>query len=96
MHIPSRGLLMLGTALVLMSSACRTGDGKFQELSVPGLAELQQQKAVTIYDVNTDDFRAAHGKIPGAILLASSKDYDLGLLPDQKADKIAFYCTSRL
>lgn len=95
MRIPYRRFLLCA-ALAIASTACRSGDGKYQELTVPALAELHRQNAVRIYDVNTDDFRAAHGKLPGAILLASSHSYDLSLLPKEKADTIAFYCSSRL
>lgn len=87
---------LLCAALALASTACRGGGAKYQELTVPALAELHQRGVVRIYDVNTDGFRAAHGKIPGAILLASSHSYDLSLLPKEKADTIAFYCSSRL
>ncbi|MDQ3266916.1 MAG: hypothetical protein M3Y59_25230 [Myxococcota bacterium] len=90
-----RRLLVLA-ALAVTSTSCRSGDGKYQELTVPALAELHQQSAARIYDVNTDDYRAAHGKIPGAVLLASSSGYDLSRLPKEKEETIVFYCSSRL
>lgn len=88
--------VLLTAAVLLAATGCKTPEGKFQDLAVPTLADWQKQGAVKVYDVNADDFRAEHGKIPGAVLLASSKDYDLSLLPAQKEDKIAFYCSSRL
>jgi hypothetical protein len=67
-----------------------------KEITPTEVAELQKQNAVHVFDANTDDFRAEHGKIPGAVLLASSSRYDLGVLPQDKSAKLVFYCTNRL
>ena len=84
-------------ASVLLLAGCKSAHADVvKEITVADLQAMQQQGAVKIYDANNDDFRAENGKIPGAVLLASSTKYDLALLPASKDDKIAFYCSSRL
>jgi hypothetical protein len=51
---------------------------------------------VVVFDVNAAEYRAKHGAIPGAVLLADHKSYDLGALPSAKDTPLVFYCTSWL
>lgn len=93
--IRSGGIATAFAAALLLSGCQKAATAELKEISVPDLASQLQTKSITVYDVNTDDFRAEHGKIPGAVLLASSSKYDLGLLPPDKNAPLAFYCTSR-
>lgn len=68
-------------------------------LEVEQLAALLEQAAknktpLFVYDANPDSLRKEKGMIPTAIKLASSSDYDLALLPKNKADATVFYCSS--
>lgn len=68
-------------------------------LEVEQLAALLEQAAknktpLFIYDANPDSLRKEKGMIPTAIRLSSSSDYDLALLPKNKADATVFYCSS--
>ena len=89
---------LLGTALAALSAAaaCKHGDGpQPQEITVGELATLlKSDRRPHIYDANGKTTRAEYGVIPGAILLPSSDDYSLRLLPSDKAEKLVFYCAS--
>ena len=51
--------------------------------------------SLVIYDVNTQDFRAKEGIIPGAKLLSSSNRYDVAKeLPAAKDATLVFYCAN--
>ena len=62
---------------------------------VATLLEKQKtnKKAVTVVDVNSEKTRQESGFVPGAILLPGS-DYDLALLPKDKAQTTIFYCAN--
>ena len=66
---------------------------KWKEITVEQLAALGKGQA-TIFDVNNAKVRGEKGVIPGAILLSSSSQYDLSVLPKDKAAKLVFYCAS--
>lgn len=89
------GLAAACAAVLLLAGCQKAPSPELKEISVQELATQLQSKSITVYDVNTDDFRQENGKIPGAVLLASSSKYDLGLLPPDKDAPLAFYCTSR-
>ena len=57
------------------------------------VAALQKGKAA-IFDVNGAGVRTKFGVIPGATLLSSSSQYDLSVLPKNKATKLVFYCAN--
>jgi len=77
--------------------ACRKGKEaqarKWKEITVEQLAALGEGE-VTIFDVNNEKVRGAHGVIPGAVLLSSSSQYDLSVLPKDKDAKLVFYCAN--
>lgn len=93
-----RHLLSAAVGLAALATAfgCSRHDGKFKELGVDEVAQLQSATPVTFVDANTGDFRKENGVIPGAILLDSSSKYDVSVLPKDKAGALVFYCTNRL
>ena len=59
------------------------------------LAALKKdKKPVGIFDANGKATREKAGIIPTAVLLPSSSDYDLALLPKDKATPVVFYCAN--
>jgi len=62
------------------------------EVTVTEVEHLVQDKSATLLDANDADTRKEYGVVPGAVLLASSKDYPLSVLPATKSDKLVFYC----
>lgn len=59
------------------------------------LAASKKSKAtLAIYDANSAETRADKGIIPTAILLPSSSEYDVALLPKNKSDDVVFYCAA--
>ena len=83
-------------AVALTAAACSRSSGKFKELGVEEVAQLQATTPVTFVDANTTDYRKENGTIPNAIILASSSKYDLSVLPQDKAAALVFYCSNRL
>ena len=58
------------------------------------LAEAEKKKAaLAVFDVNSAETRTSQGIIPTAVLLPSSKDFDVALLPKNKGDGVVFYCS---
>jgi len=70
----------------------------FQIIRVRDLAKLlgNNDHKVYVFDVNPNDLREKEGIIPGSILLSSKKDYDLAVLPADKAAPLVFYCANYL
>src|SRR5450432_4211891 len=62
------------------------------ELTVSDVAQLVKDKSATVFDANDADTRHEYGVVPGAVLLASHKNYPLTVLPATKTDKLVFYC----
>lgn len=89
---PIRAAVAL-TALV--AAACSEASGKYKELGVEEVAQLQASTAVTFVDANNPDYRKENGMIANAILLSGSK-YDVSVLPKDKAGALVFYCSNRL
>ncbi len=59
------------------------------------LAALKKdKKPFAVVDANGSDTRKNQGIIPTAILLPSSSEYDLALLPKDKATPVVFYCAN--
>jgi|GEM_PF-940936 len=59
------------------------------------LAALKKdKKPFTVFDANGKETRAKQGIIPTAVLLPSSSEYDLALLPKDKASPVVFYCAN--
>lgn len=62
-------------------------------------AKLDAQKkdkkvAFAVFDANGKETRAKEGVIPTAVLLPSSSEYDLALLPKDNATPVVFYCAN--
>lgn len=78
--------------------ACAKGKKEqtaWRDISVDALSEIHASKGkVSVYDVNPAELRAKEGVIPGAILLGSSSEYDVSLLPGDKNEKLVFYCAN--
>ena len=67
-----------------------------KELSLAEAVAAHQAGAVFV-DANGQDFRKENGTVPGAILLASYRDYDAkSVLPANKDTQLVFYCSNRL
>ena len=62
------------------------------ELAVSDVVGLVKDKSATVFDANDGDTRKEYGVVPGAVLLSSSKDYPLSVLPAEKTNKLVFYC----
>jgi rhodanese-related sulfurtransferase len=62
------------------------------EVTVSDVETFIKDKSATVFDANDADTRKEYGVVPGAVLLASHKDYPLSVLPAAKSDKLVFYC----
>jgi len=59
--------------------------------------ELEKQLTSSkVFDCNNEMTRKKYGKIPGAVLLSSSSDYKLDVLPKDKTKPVVFYCSNPL
>lgn len=61
--------------------------------------KLEAQKkdkkvAIAIFDANGKETRMSQGIIPTAVLLPSASEYDLAVLPKDKATPVVFYCAN--
>ncbi len=60
-----------------------------------GLTALNKDKKPdAIFDANSKATREAQGIIPTAVLLSSSSEYDVKLLPQNKETPVVFYCAN--
>lgn len=72
----------------------------FKLVSVDDVAaKLDAQKkdkkvAFAVFDANGKETRQKEGVIPTAVLLSSSSEYDLALLPKDPATPVVFYCAN--
>lgn len=62
------------------------------DLAARMAAAEKAKTQLALFDVNSAETRAKNGVIPTAVLLTSSKTYDLALLPKDKASSVVFYC----
>ncbi len=107
-HLIAAAVLASAPAFVAPALAC-DGEDKVHTASIGTVTveklakQLEVTKAATvktnattvaIFDANSDKTRAEKGIIPTAILLPSSSDYDLALLPKDKAGEVVFYCAA--
>lgn len=97
MHALTRFILM-GTLLVSAFALGTESKEKFKLIQVADLETMQKdaKAKVAIFDANDPEFRQKNGIIPGATLLSSSHDYDLKVLPADKATPLVFYCSNKL
>ena len=91
----------LAAAPALLATGCKkdpadaAAEAAIKKLAISELAALlESDKTLAVFDANSDSTRKKYGVVPGAKLLSSSSDYDLGLLPASKADSLVFYCSS--
>jgi rhodanese-related sulfurtransferase len=81
------------------TAAPPAAEATFKQVSVDdvekSLAALKKdKKAFAVFDANGKATREKQGIIPTAILLPSSSEYDLALLPKDKATPVVFYCAN--
>jgi rhodanese-related sulfurtransferase len=82
-------------AAVVVAAGCRGRGERPPSITVGQLAtQLKSADPPRLYDANGDRTRREYGVIPGAVLLPSSRDYSLQLLPESKAAPLVFYCAS--
>ncbi|MEO7036270.1 MAG: rhodanese-like domain-containing protein [Polyangiaceae bacterium] len=62
------------------------------EVTVSDVEGFIKNKSAAVFDANDGDTRKEYGVVPGAVLLASHKDYALNVLPATKTEKLVFYC----
>jgi rhodanese-related sulfurtransferase len=62
------------------------------QVAVSDVATFVREKSATIFDANGDDTRKEYGVVPGAVLLTSSKNFSMDVLPSSKTSKLVFYC----
>ena len=73
---------------------CQRDDG-IRELTVPELSsQLTSSAPPSVFDANSARVRSEYGVIPGATMLTSASEYDVSLLPSDKANPVVFYCSS--
>jgi rhodanese-related sulfurtransferase len=82
-------------AVAVVSAGCRGSGNRPAAVTVGQLAaELKSTDPPRVFDANGERTRREYGVIPGAVLLPSSRDYGLTLLPPSKAASLVFYCAS--
>jgi rhodanese-related sulfurtransferase len=87
-------VLTLGLA-TLVAGGCKSQHASVKELTVPESVAAHKTGAVFV-DANTEDFRKDNGKVPGAILLANYRTYDVkSSLPENKDTPLVFYCSNK-
>jgi len=69
-------------------------EGVKGKLSPDDVETLLEDGKAHVFDANSEKTRKKFGVVPGAKLLTSYKDYDLGILPEDKASKLVFYCSN--
>lgn len=74
------------------ATAQATAEKPLPELSVPAVAELLKAKAGVVVDANDAQTRKEYGTVPGAVLLSDHRSFAFSELPEDKAEKLVFYC----
>jgi hypothetical protein len=90
-----RLVLLLAAASLGLAAGCRNAPAPIQELSI-AQAHAAFWGGAVFLDVNNPDFRGRYGKVPGALLLTSSREFGLAELPKDKDVQLVAYCSSRL
>jgi rhodanese-related sulfurtransferase len=102
------GPMRILLAAVLLLAACDKGSSAKQEAAAEleaaeqkvgsvtpdELASLLDGKKAQAIDANNDATRSREGVVPGATLLSNYREYDLSVLPSDKAMKLVFYCAN--
>jgi hypothetical protein len=80
----------------LVAGGCKSAHPAVKKLTVAESAAAHEAGAVFV-DANGEDFRKDNGKVPGAILLANYRTYDVkSVLPASKDTPLVFYCSNKL
>ncbi len=88
-------VLVLGVAALALGG-CKSAHPAVKEMTVTDAATAHKAGAVFV-DANGEDYRKDNGKVPGAILLASYREYDAkSVLPQSKDTPLVFYCSNKL
>ena len=77
--------------VAVKADAAKAAIGK---LTADELDGLIQSHKVSVFDSNGAKVRDEHGKIPSAVLLSHYAEYEVSELPDDKAQKLVFYCSN--
>jgi hypothetical protein len=86
----------LGLATLVASGCKSAGHAAVKELTLAEAVAAHKAGAVFV-DANNDDFRKDNGKVPGAMLLANYRTYDVkSVLPANKDTPLVFYCSNKL
>lgn len=64
------------------------------EVPVVEVARMVEENRGVLFDANTESTREREGIVPGAVLLTSSSEYELSLLPSEKSTPLVFYCAN--
>ena len=95
-------------AAVLLVAACDKADSskktdsaeleaaeqKVGTVTPDELQALLDAKKAQALDANNEATRSREGVVPGATLLSNYREYDLSVLPSDKAMKLVFYCAN--
>jgi len=85
----------LGLATLVASGCKSSSHAAVKELTVPESVAAHKAGAVFV-DANNEDFRKDNGKVPGAVLLANYRTYDVkSVLPEKKDTPLVFYCSNK-
>lgn len=86
---------IMAAALILISALAFADEG-YKTVQIGDVAKWVGSKEILVhlYDANTEKTRLAEGVIPGATKLSSSTTYDLAVLPQDKSEKLVFYCAN--
>ena len=89
--------LAFGLAVMVAAAAgCKRSHPNVKELTVAESKAAHEAGAI-FFDANNDDYRRENGKVPGAVLLADYRSYDVAkVLPEKKDTPVVFYCSNKL
>jgi rhodanese-related sulfurtransferase len=76
------------------SAELEAAEQKVGSVTPDELQSLLDAKKAQALDANNDATRSREGVVPGATLLKSYREYDLSVLPSDKAMKLVFYCAN--
>jgi rhodanese-related sulfurtransferase len=57
-------------------------------------AKAKAPAPYAVFDANSAETRSTKGIIPTAVLLPSASEYDVAVLPNDKASPVVFYCAN--
>jgi rhodanese-related sulfurtransferase len=88
-------MLVWGFAALVVGGCSKSTHPAVKELTVAEAVASHKAGAVFV-DANTEEFRQSNGKVPGALLLANYRTYDVkSVLPGSKDTPLVFYCSNK-